>query len=576
MLERLVMLKRVITVCTVAVLGLGIVLLTLNSLQWVVPGIFAGGAQVNAAPRVIPGLREWHGGTGSFAMRASSHIAVDPSSGAQLQRTAQALQSDLAGVTGHTLPIITTDAAGPGDVYLTLHSADSAIGDEGYLFTVADWVVISARTTRGVLYGTRTALQILAQDPTHAHIPRGFARDYPKYRERGFMLDAGRKFFSIGALKDYVKLMAWYKLNDFHLHLNDNAFGAGDSADWMHQYAAFRLNSDRFPGLAAKDGSYSRQDIRGLQDLAQQYAVTITPEIDAPAHALAFTQYRPDLASPSYSKDLLDLRNPDTYTFMNAIWDEFLPWFDTSQVHIGADEYARGDADNYRRFINYYDAYLKRKGKSVRMWGSLSVMQSGITVANDVVTDLWNNGWANPVDTVRQGFDVINANDDLLYIVPRAGTYHDYLDTRQLYDHWAPNIFDLSNPGLNLRPDEPHLLGSMFSVWNDRLGSVVSDADVADRVRAALPTLSQKMWGSASASTSYDEFAQLARQIGGPPGTPLPQTPALAAAPDGVALAAAPQTLARQTPGVPPGPPPARMDWALCTPCTAARGRDHG
>ena len=70
-------------------------------------------------------------------------------------------------------------------------------------------------------------------------------------------------------------------------------------------YAAFRLNSPRFPGLAAKDGSYTRQDIRALQAVANDYSVTITPEIDAPAHALAFTQYRPDLASPTSQKSFL-------------------------------------------------------------------------------------------------------------------------------------------------------------------------------------------------------------------------------------------------------------------------------
>ncbi len=59
----------------------------------------------------------------------------------------------------------------------------------------------------------------------------------------------------------------------------------------------FVSNSARFKGLAARDGSYTWQDMRELQDVARQHAVTITPEIDTPAHALAFTQYRPALAN---------------------------------------------------------------------------------------------------------------------------------------------------------------------------------------------------------------------------------------------------------------------------------------
>jgi hexosaminidase len=476
----------------------------------------------STAPEVIPSLREWHGGMGSFTMGMASRIVVDPGNAAQLQETAQVFQGDLFEMTGHPLQVVTSSAPEAGDFFLTLKSRDPGIGNEGYLFQVGDSVVISAHTSAGVFYGTRTALQILLQDPTRIHIGKGTARDYPKYKVRGFMLDVGRKFFSIGALEDYVKIMSWYKMNDFHLHLNDNEIDAGNSPDWMHKYAAFRLNSDRFKGLAAKDGSYNRKDMRELQDVARQHAVTVTPEIDAPAHALALTQFRSDLASQKYSKEFLDLGNPNTYTFMNALWDEFLPWFDTTQVHIGEDEYALSDADKYRQYINTMDTFLKSKGKTVAMWGSLTKMRSSVAVNTDIVIDLWNNSWANPVEMVKQGFQVVNANDKLLYIVPKAGYYHDYLDTKLLYEKWEPYIFNLSDPSLNLSPNDPHLLGGMFAVWNDKLGSVVSDLDVYERVRPAMPTLGEKMWSGTTTGTTYDQFQQLAANIGVAPGTSFP------------------------------------------------------
>jgi len=50
------------------------------------------------------------------------------------------------------------------------------------------------------------------------------------------------------------------------------------------------------------------------------------------------------------------------------------------------------------RFINTYDAYLRSRGKTMRMWGTLTKMQSSVRVNTDVVLDDWNNGWANPVD----------------------------------------------------------------------------------------------------------------------------------------------------------------------------------
>jgi hexosaminidase len=470
---------------------------------------------------VIPSLREWQSGSGSFMIDSASRIVVDTTYAAQLQDTAQVFQNDLFHVAGNSLPIASTGSPGLGDFFLTLRTSDRGIGNEGYLLNIGDSVVISAKTSTGVFYGTRTILQILLQDSTRTHIVRGTARDYPEYQERGFMLDVGRKFFSLSSLKDYVKMMAWYKMNDFHLHLNDNENDGGKSPDWMHKYAAFRLNSTRFTGLAARDGSYTEQDIRELQAVAKQYSVTITPEIDAPAHDLAFTQYRPDLASKT-DKELLDLNNPKTYTFLNTIWDEFLPWFDSPQVDIGADEYPSTYADQYRQFINRYDAYLKAKGKTVRMWGTLTLMKSSVAVNNDIVTDVWDTRWANPVDMVQQGFDIINANDNLLYIVPKAGYFHDFLNTRLLYDQWEPNIFNLSIQSLNLNPKDPHLLGGMFAEWNDKLGHIVSDADVHARVKPAMQVLSEKIWSGPSTNLTYEQFQQLASIIGDAPGTHLP------------------------------------------------------
>ena len=47
-------------------------------------------------------------------------------------------------------------------------------------------------------------------------------------------------------------------------------------------YAAFRLESERFPGLTAKDGSYSKQEFIDLQRMGLEYGVRIIPEIDIP------------------------------------------------------------------------------------------------------------------------------------------------------------------------------------------------------------------------------------------------------------------------------------------------------
>ena len=43
-------------------------------------------------------------------------------------------------------------------------------------------------------------------------IPQGTARDYPLYKVRGFMLDVGRKTFTMDYLQQMAKQLAWFKL----------------------------------------------------------------------------------------------------------------------------------------------------------------------------------------------------------------------------------------------------------------------------------------------------------------------------------------------------------------------------
>lgn len=506
--------KRNVLWLLIVVAGLVLALLSLVPFHLLSPTVFL----VNEAPAVVPVLRDWHGSSGDLALGPGTRIILDPTFVDQLQVTAGVFRQDLFTQTGLSAPIVVDRDPGVDNVFVTLATRDSGIGDEGYLLTIDASVTINARTSAGAFYGTRTVLQILHADPDHVHLPKGFARDFPRYRERGFMLDVGRKFVPLPLLEDYVRLMAWYKLNDFQLHFNDNALNVGNRPDWQHAYAAFRLDSPAFPGLAAADGSYTEPQIQELEQVASAYAVTITPEIDTPAHSLALTHYRSDLASPKYSRELLDLDNPASSTFVDALWRTFLPWFPASQVNMGMDEYDSRDADRYRAYINHCDLLLRQAGKTARMWGSLSRMSGRVGVRTDIVIENWDTTWSNPVEMARQGFQLINASDTQLYIVPHAGYFHDFLDTELLYYRWDPSIFDLDRPAFNLAPDDPHLLGATFAVWNDRLGQVISDDDITVRIEPAMPVVGEKTWSGPTPEITYREFEQDVALAGPVPG----------------------------------------------------------
>ena len=58
--------------------------------------------------------------------------------------------------------------------------------------------------------------------------------------------------------------------------------------------------------------------------------------------------------------------------------------------------------------------------------------------SEDVQMNIWNDGWANPKEMYKEGYDLIDMNDGTVYIVPAAGYYGDYLNKQHLYSNYDP------------------------------------------------------------------------------------------------------------------------------------------
>ncbi|MEG0887030.1 MAG: family 20 glycosylhydrolase [Bacteroides sp.] len=466
----------------------------------------------NTKPFVIPELKEWKGAKGTFTPSSTMRIVC---TGAQpeLLRVAGLFADDYAIMFGYK-PTVVQGKGQAGDIVLTLR-ADKKLGKEGYAVKIADRLTLSAPESVGVYWGTRTLLQIAEQSKNQS-FPKGELRDFPDYAIRGFMIDCGRKFIPMAFLEDYVKTMAYYKMNTLQIHLNDNGFKQYFEHNWDKTYAAFRLESDTYPGLAAADGHYTKRQFIDLQVLAENNFVEIIPEIDAPAHTLAFTHYKPEIGSKEYGMDHLDLFNPETYTFLDGLFKEYLegdePVFRGKRVHIGTDEYSNKKKDvveKFRYFTDYYIKYVESFGKQACVWGALTHAKGDTPVKSEnVVMSAWYNGYANPKEMVKQGYKLISIPDGLLYIVPAAGYYYDYLNTEKLYNEWTPAhigkvVFDEKDPAI---------LGGMFAVWNDHVGNGISTKDIHHRTFPALQTLAVKMWAGPNTSIPYADFDK-ARQL---------------------------------------------------------------
>ena len=469
-------------------------------------------------PEVIPAVREWIPKNGTIALNRKGTICIDPSGFDELEDEMQAFVTDLKEV-GYEYKIKKGNFQ-KGDIYVTLNSTDKSLGEEGYRLYLDEGFRIEAVDAKGAFWGTRTLMQLLNRYAEN--IPTGVIRDYPKYKRRGFMLDVARKFFKLQFLKDYVKIMSYYKMNEFQVHLNDNGFLQFHHNDWGRTYSAFRLECETYPGLTATDGSYKKKDFADLQRNAAVYGVNVIPEIDAPAHSLAFSHYDPSLGSEKYGLDHLDLANPKVYPFLDALFEEYItgdnPAFVGPDVHIGTDEYSKEVAEEFRKFTDHYIKHIQKLGKRARVWGALTHAKGKTPVTSEgVIMNAWYNGYADPKEMIEQGYELISTPDGWLYIVPAAGYYYDYLNLKNLYKNWEPN--KIGNQ--TFAYGHPNISGGMFAVWNDHCGNGISEKDVHHRAFPAMQMLAQKMWTGTDSLRPYEDFEKVAKLTNEAPGLNL-------------------------------------------------------
>lgn len=502
----------------------------------------------NKKPFVVPELKKWEGGFGEFIPTAATKIVVG---NLTYRKAAEKFSSDYEEMFGKKMPVVVGEKAVDGDIIFLKELKKGP--EESYTLSIKSQIVVLAPTEKGAYWATRTLLLLFDQGGERLAVPQGKAMDTPDFQMRGFMLDVARLFTPMDYLKKLVKIMSYYKMNTLQIHLNDNLvmkdlsyYQKVDqmhpnntsnhennlnrrkwekplSGKWKKMYSAFRLECDTYPGLTACDGFYTKQEFVEFQKLASDYGVEIIPEIDAPAHSLAFTQYDPSLGNKAFGMDHLDLRNPKVIPFLDHLWMEYLsgeqPVFMGSRVHIGTDEYSNKDSEvneKFRFLIDHLIRYVESYGKQAVFWGSLTHAKGQTKVKSDnVILSMWYNGYADPYEMRQYGFSqFISIPDEWIYIVPRAGYCKDYLDTRFLYEKWTPNqIRDVE-----FDYDDPIILGGMFAVWNDIVGNGVSVKDMHHRILPALQTLSAKFWTGRDISVSYEVFDSLRTFVREAPG----------------------------------------------------------
>lgn len=473
----------------------------------------------NAVPNVIPGLREWKGKQGNFSLEEDTQIIMDTSKSDELKETAKTIQGYIEKMIGEKLEIKEGSKALKGDIYLTLNQDQEHLGEGGYTLNIEDGIEVSAPELKGIQYGGISLTQILYQADDQCSIPKGIARDYPKYEVRSGMLDVGRMFIPLEKVEEMAEYMSWFKLNELQMHINDY----WNSAD----YSGFRVESKKYPEINAKDGYYPQDEYVAFQKEMAKHGIDVVTEIDTPYHAESFRDVNPDMMLKKGSLDITSPAKRDlVYPFIESLLDEFLGEgpndenriVQNDKFHIGTDEYDKEYSEEMRAYTDHFIKYVNNKGYETRLWGSLGKngFDGETPVTSDATMNIWATHWSDVHEMYDMGFDIINTTGTDLYIVPigNAG-YPDYLDIKDKYDQWEVNKFRPKSAGgkggATMPLAHPQTKGAEFALWNDvtSFSGGLSSYDIFDRWKDAVMLVSEKTWyGEKTEGQTSEEYME--------------------------------------------------------------------
>lgn len=326
--------------------------------------------------------------------------------------------------------------------------------EEGYRLTInSAGIRITAQTERGAFYGLQTLLQLMPDTIAKGSGRLPFVRieDYPRYAYRGLHLDVGRHLFPVSFIKEYIDLIAQYKLNTFHWHLTEDQGWRIEIKKYpkLTQVGGFRaqtLIGHHRSGPQVYDGIpyggfYTQNEIREVIAYAKSRYVTVVPEIEMPGHSVAALSAYPELAcgkEPGPFKarenwgiadDVYCAGKEETFKMLEDILDEVLELFPSAYIHIGGDECPKtkwktcqfcqerikneklkDEHELQSYFIQRIEKYLNSKGRKIIGWDE--ILEGGLAPNATVMS--WR-GIKGGIAAAQQHHNVIMTPGSHLY-----------------------------------------------------------------------------------------------------------------------------------------------------------------
>jgi len=432
---------------------------------------------------------------GQLVIDPAFSVGISGHSDAQLQRTVERFLDDLRRQTG--MPPLDMKITNPAQATLVVHcehetKAVQELGeDESYSLEIsAAGAKLEATTTLGIMRGLQTFLQLVQTTSDGFVAPAITIQDKPRFPWRGLMIDVGRHFIPLDALKRNLDGMAAVKLNVFHWHLSDNQ--------------GFRVESKKFPKLTemGSDGLYYTQDeVRDLIAYAHDRGIRIVPEFDMPGHSTAWFVGYPELASGPGPYQIerkwgvfdpaMDPTQERTYKFLDAFIGEMTKLFPDQYFHIGGDEVNGKQWDTNPQIQAFMRAHGLKTNQDLQAYFNTRVQKIVSKHGKTMV------GWDEilrpdlPKDIVVQSW----RGQDSLAAAARQGyrgilSYGYYLDLMwPASRHYA--VDPMSDGAANLTPEEKQrILGGEACMWSE----YVSPENIDSRIWPRTAAIAERLW----------------------------------------------------------------------------------
>ncbi|PVY42331.1 family 20 glycosylhydrolase [Pontibacter virosus] len=337
--------------------------------------------------KVFPTPAVYHETGKPFTMTATVPIVTD----AAFMREADLLADHFGDVFGKK-PVISMLGTGKA---IRLQQK-KGLGPEAYELQVSPQeVVIAASTPAGAFYGTQSLktlipAEALTKKQSAVSLPGLRVSDEPRFGHRAFMMDVARNFQTKEQVLKVLDLMALYKLNVLHFHLNDDegwrleipglpeltevGSKRGHTVDEKNHMQP-SLGSGPDADKTSGSGHYTKADYIEILKYATERHIKVIPEIETPGHARAaiksmdaryarlMQEGKPEEAKRYLLRDLndkseyrsvqnwndnvIDVALPSTYTFLEKVVDEMLAMYKEAgapiqTIHMGGDEVPAG------------------------------------------------------------------------------------------------------------------------------------------------------------------------------------------------------------------------------------------